>query len=87
MNKRKLILTILIDLIALAILAVAIYLLMFKDLKTWQSNLSTALVVIAFPTIFYSLFTQFATNKYGKLKDKDDKLWDEAEIEKDNEEE
>ncbi len=83
MNKKKLLLTILIDLIALAALVVAVYLLMCKDLSQWQSNLATALVVVAFPTIFYSLFTQFATNKYGKMKDKDDRLWDELEEQKD----
>ncbi len=77
MNKKKLILTIIIDIFALGILTVAIYLLMFKDLNERQSNIATALVVIAFPTIFYSLFTQFASKKYGKLKEKDDKLWDE----------
>lgn len=79
MNKKKLITTIIIDLIALTILIGAVYLLMFKELKEWQSNLATVLIVIAFPTIFYSLFTQFATDKYGKMKVKDDKLWDELE--------
>ena len=72
MNKKKLIFTILIDLLAIAVIAASIYLLMFKNLNEWQSNLATALVVIAFPTIFYSLFTQFAANKYGKMKDEDD---------------
>lgn len=86
MNKKKLLLTILIDLIAIAALIVAVYLLMCKDLNQWQNNLATVLVVIAFPTIFYSLFTQFATNKYGKMKDKDDKLWDELEEKEDKEE-
>ncbi len=87
MNKKKLILTILIDLIALAVLAIAIYLLMFKNLNHWQGNIATVLVVIAFPTIFYSLYTQFASNKYGKLKDKDDKLWEELGKENDKAEE
>lgn len=82
MNKSKLITTIIIDLIALAILIGAVYLLMFKELKEWQSNLATAMIVIAFPTIFYSLFTQFATDKYGKMKAKDDKLWEELEEQK-----
>ncbi len=77
MKKRKIFTTILIDLLAIIALVIGIYSLMSKDLNQWQSNIATALVVIAFPTIFYSLFTQFATNKYGKLKDKDDKLWDE----------
>lgn len=77
MNKKKLILTIIMDLLVIAILTVAIYLLMFKNLNEWQSNIATFIVVIAFPTIFYSLFTQFAISKYGKLKDKDDKLWEE----------
>lgn len=77
MNKKKLILTIVIDLLVVAVLVASIYLLMFKDLNQWQNNIATALVVIAFPTIFYSIFTQVAANKYGKLKDKDDKLWDE----------
>ncbi len=87
MNKKKLILTILIDLIVLGILIAAIYLLMLKDLKQWQSNIATALVVIAFPTIFYSLYTQFANRKYGKLKDKDDKLWEDISQEENETEE
>lgn len=71
----------------LGILIAAIYLLMFKDLKQWQSNIATALVVIAFPIIFYSLFTQFANSKYGKLKDKDDKLWEDMSQEENETEE
>lgn len=78
MNIKKIIVTILIDILAIAALVLGIYLLMAKELSEWQSNLATALVVISLPVIFYSVFTMFAFNKYGKLKAEDDKLWEEA---------
>lgn len=78
MNKKKIIITIILDLIAIVALVVGVYLLMFKELKQWQSNIATVLIVVSLPVIFYSLFTNFASNKYDKLKREDDKLWDEA---------
>ncbi len=79
MNKKKLLLTIVIDLAAVAALVVAVYSLMSKDLNGWQSNLATAVAVLALPVIFYSIFIQLAFSKYGKMQKQDDKRWEKEE--------
>lgn len=67
--------------ISLAAFATSVYLLMFKDLNTWQNNLATAICVISLPVLFYSIFTQLAFKNYGDMQKKDEKQWDKEEEE------
>lgn len=76
MNKKKLLITILIDIVAMIVFLGTVYVLMFKDLNQWQSNLATALCVISLPVLFYSIFTQLTFKKYGDMQKKDEKGWD-----------
>lgn len=84
MNKKKLILTIIIDIVALILFFGSVYVLMFKDLSQWQSNLATALCIISLPVFFYSIFTQITFKKYGDMQKQDEKRWDREDSE-DNE--
>lgn len=77
--KKKIIITSLIDIVALIALIVSVYLLMSRDLNQWQSNLATVVAVLALPVIFYSIFTKLAFNKYDKVQKKDEKSWEEEE--------
>ncbi|MBR3834665.1 MAG: hypothetical protein IKJ73_10115 [Lachnospiraceae bacterium] len=79
MNKKKLVLTIIIDMVALVLFFWAVYVLMFKDLSQWQSNFATALCVISLPVFFYSIFTQLTFKKYGDMQKQDEKRWDKEE--------
>ena len=79
MNKRKLFFTIIIDLFALIVFVMSVYVLMFKDLSQWQSNLATAICVISLPVFFYSIFTQITFKKYGDMQKQDEKRWDREE--------
>lgn len=79
MNKKKILLTIIIDMVALVLFFGSVYVLMFKDLSQWQSNLATALCVIALPVFFYSIFTQLTFKKYGDMQKQDEKRWDKEE--------
>ncbi len=79
MNKKKLLLTIIIDIVALVLLFGSVYVLMFKDLSQWQSNLATAICVISLPVFFYSIFTQLTFKKYGDMQKQDEKRWDKEE--------
>ncbi len=81
MNKKKLILTIIIDIVALILFFGSVYVLMFKDLSQWQSNLATAICVISLPVFFYSIFTQLTFKKYGDMQKQDEKRWDKEERE------
>ena len=81
MNKSKIIITILIDIIAIAAVALGIYALMFKDLNQLQSNIATAVCVISLPVFFYSIFTQLTFKKYGDMQKQDEKRWDREERE------
>ncbi|MBQ8316896.1 MAG: hypothetical protein IJX85_01010 [Lachnospiraceae bacterium] len=81
MNKSKIIITILIDIIAIAAFALGIYALMFKDLNQLQSNIATAVCVISLPVFFYSIFTQLTFKKYGDMQKQDEKRWDREERE------
>lgn len=78
MNKKKIITTIIIDLISLAVIATAVCMMIFKDLNQWQKNLSTILIVIAIPVIFYTIFARYAFNKYENLMQEDNQLWEEV---------
>ncbi|MBO5387434.1 MAG: hypothetical protein J6A59_04760 [Lachnospiraceae bacterium] len=84
MNRKKLILTIIIDIVALILFFGSVYILMFKDLSQWQSNLATAICVISLPVFFYSIFTQLTFKKYGDMQKQDEKRWDREDSE-DNE--
>lgn len=66
---------------SLAAFATSVYLLMFKDLNTWQNNLATMVCVISLPVLFYSIFTQLAFKKYGDMQKKDERQWDKEEQE------
>ena len=79
MNKMKLLFTVLIDVLALVAFLTSVYVLMFKDLNQWQSNLATALCVISLPVFFYSIFTQLTFKKYGDMQKQDEKRWDREE--------
>ena len=81
MNKSKIIITILIDIIAIAAFALGIYALMFKDLNQLQSNIATAVCVISLPVFFYSIFTQLTFKNYGDMQKQDEKRWDREERE------
>ncbi|MBR3599264.1 MAG: hypothetical protein IKL53_05220 [Lachnospiraceae bacterium] len=81
MNKKKLFLTIIIDIFALVVFLISVYILMFKDLNQLQSNIATAFCVISLPVFFYSIFTQLAFKKYGDMQRKDEKRWDREERE------
>ncbi len=76
MNKKKLLLTIIIDMVALVSFFGAVYALMFKDLNQGQSNIATVLCVISLPVFFYSIFTQLTFKKYGDMQKQDEKRWD-----------
>ena len=82
MNKKKLVLTIIIDMVALVLFFGSVYVLMFKDLSQWQSNLATAICVISLPVFFYSIFTQLTFKKYGDMQKQDEKRWDKEDNEK-----
>ena len=82
MNKKKLLLTIIIDIVAVVLLGGSVYVLMFKDLSQWQSNLATAICVISLPVFFYSIFTQLTFKKYGDMQKQDEKRWDKEDNEK-----
>ena len=82
MNKKKLVLTIIIDIVALVLFFGSVYVLMFKDLSQWQSNLATAICVISLPVFFYSIFTQLTFKKYGDMQKQDEKRWDKEDNEK-----
>lgn len=79
MQKKKILFTILIDVLALVAFLMSVYVLMFKDLSQWQSNIATALCVIALPVFFYSIFTQITFKKYGDMQKQDEKRWDREE--------
>lgn len=89
MNKKKLFLTIIIDMLALAAFFASVYVLMCKDLNRWQNNLATGVAVIALPVFFYSIFTSLAFKKYGDMQRQDIKRWDkeDEEVNSGNEEE
>lgn len=76
MNKKKLLLTIIIDLLALVVFVASVYVLMFKDLSKWQNNLATVVAVIALPVLFYGIFTPLTFKKYSDMQKKDEKRWD-----------
>ena len=81
MKKMKIIIMLIIDIIAIVAFMLGIYLLMFKELNQWQSNIATAVCVISLPVFFYSIFTQLAFKKYGDMQKKDEKRWDREERE------
>lgn len=81
MKKRKILATIVIDLLAIAAFMLGIYALMFKDLNQLQSNIATTVCVISLPVFFYSIFTQLAFKKYGDMQKQDEKRWDREEKE------
>ncbi len=65
MDKGKKILrTIIIDVIMLVILAVSVYALMFKAKTEVLKNLFTLLVVISIPVIFFTTYMTVAGEKY-----------------------
>lgn len=84
MNKKKLFLTIIIDIIALVAFVGSVYALMFKGLNQLHSNIATAFCVISLPVFFYSIFTQLAFKKYGDMQRNDEKRWDREDAEKQN---
>lgn len=79
--KKKIIIILIIDIIAIVAFVLGIYLLMFKELNQWQSNIATAFCVISLPVFFYSIFTQLAFKKYGDMQRNDEKRWDREERE------
>ncbi len=82
--KKKIIIILIIDIIAIVAFVLGIYLLMFKELNQWQSNIATAVCVISLPVFFYSIFTQLTFKKYGDMQKQDEKRWDNEDSE-DNE--
>ena len=82
--KKKIIIILIIDIIAIVAFVLGIYLLMFKELNQWQSNIATAVCVISLPVFFYSIFTQLTFKKYGDMQRKDEKRWDREDAENKN---
>ena len=65
MDKGKKILrTVIIDVIMLGILVVSVYAIMFKAKTDGAKNLFTALVVISIPVIFFTTYMAIAGDKY-----------------------
>ncbi len=77
MNKGQGIIKIIINIIAVIVLVVAVYMLMFKDLSQWQSSLSTVLIVIAIPLIVIPILAKVAFKKYDNLPEAEDELGEE----------
>ncbi len=76
MNKKKLIARIIINIISIAVLVLAVYMLATGDLNQWQKNLSTVLVVVALPVIVIPMIARSAFRKYDNLLASEAELWE-----------
>ncbi len=65
MNEgKKRILTVLFDIVLVALVVAAVYFYLFGDVSSGIKKLLTAVIVISIPTIFVISFITFSGNKY-----------------------
>ncbi len=63
MDKKQLI-TILIDIVLLAIIVLSVYYILVRHDIEWINNLSTGVIVVCIPTTFYITYMTFAYDKF-----------------------
>ena len=70
-KKSQTILTICVDMIMLAVVVTASYLLFTGKLHGWMQIAAQAGIIIAIPTIFFISFLTFGMAKYEKMRPED----------------
>lgn len=60
----KAVITVLVDVILIAIIVVAVYLMLFKTHNNTTKNILTVIIVLAIPIGFYMTYMVFAGDKY-----------------------
>lgn len=64
-KDKKILLTIVVDIILIIILVFSVYMLLFHSDETWKKNLFTSLVVFSIPALFYVTFTNVTADKFN----------------------
>lgn len=70
MNKKaQYVITICVDMIMLAIVAIASYFLLTHGFTGWKQYVLQGVIIAAIPTIFFLTYMTFAGHKYDSLPD------------------
>lgn len=84
-KEKKILLTIVVDIILIMVLIFSVYMLLFHSRETWKKNLYTALVVFSIPTIFYITFTNVTADKFNyDIDESEDSMNDDSQNEQED---